>query len=88
MTSSINVVVAKKLPIRVSTNATSTAVVSSNPVTVKPDTNFTVLSGGAAELDQLTDVDASLEEDGSVLQYNADTKTYQIKPLIMDGGEF
>lgn len=85
---SINVVVAKKIPIRVSTNAISTAVVSSNPVTVKPDTNFTVLSGGVVELDQLTDVDATLEEDGSVLQYNADTGIYQVKPLIIDAGEF
>lgn len=92
MTNSINVVVAQKRPIQVSTNATATAIVTNNPITLKPDTNFTVISGGGGsgvnELDQLIDVDISQEQDGSVLQYNATANNYQVKPLNIDGGVF
>jgi len=89
MVNSINVVVAQKRPIQISTNATSTAIVSNNPVNLKPDANFTVISGGGVnELDQLLDVDISLEQDGSVLQYNATANNYQVKPLVVDGGIF
>jgi hypothetical protein len=83
----INVVVAKKNTIKVSTNATSTAVVTSNPVTIKPTANFQSVSG-AEELSQLKDVDVSQEQDGSVLQFNAATDMYQSKTLVIDGGEF
>jgi hypothetical protein len=83
----INVVVARKTNIKVSTNATSTAIVSNNPVTIKPTANFEAVSG-AEELSQLSDVDVSQEQDGSVLQYNATIDMYQSKTLIIDGGEF
>jgi len=84
----INVVVAQKKPIQVSTNATASAIVTNNPVTLKPDTNFTVENVGVQELDQLIDVDITLEQDGSVLQYNAANNNYQVKPLVVDGGVF
>jgi hypothetical protein len=87
---SINVVVAKKKPVHISTGATATSIVSSNPVTLKPDNIQLVSSGGGAvELTQLTDVDITQELDGSILQYNATTQNYQVKPLVtIDGGEF
>jgi hypothetical protein len=82
------VVQVTKKPVRVSSNALSMAVVSSNPVTLKSMPLLVSHEGGAVELDQLSDVDISQEQDGSVLQYNASANNYQVKPLIIDGGVF
>lgn len=87
----INVVVAQKRPIQVSTNATATSIVTNNPITLKPDTNFSTIGASGADIDKLStllDVDISSEQDGSVLQYNVTANNYQVKPLNIDGGVF
>jgi hypothetical protein len=62
------------------------SVISTEKVTVKNVP--AVPSGSATKLDSLSDVDTSIEEDGSVLIYDADTDKYVVKPLELDGGEF
>lgn len=85
----INVVVAQKKQIHISTNAMSTAIVTNNPVTLKGNPTLTSIGGGASSLTQLTDVNISGEQDGEPLVYDEGTGKYVIKPLpLIDGGFF
>lgn len=85
----INVVVAQKKQIRISTNATSTAITTNNPVTLKGNPTLTSIGGGASSLSELTDVDLSHEVDGSTLVYDEETGKYVAKALEnIDGGLF
>jgi hypothetical protein len=86
----VNVVVAKKRTVQVSSNATAGIIDSTVPVTLK---NFQI--GGATRLDKLVDVDASAETDKATLVYDTVSDKYIVKQLefseivgTLDGGEF
>ena len=91
---SINVVVARKRTVQVSTNATAGIIDSTTPVTLKPIPS--VSSGsGVDRLDKLKDVVATGETNGAVPVYDATTDKYVVKKLDLgdvtgnlDGGTF
>ena len=79
--------------IKVSVNASSGVITSTNPVTVKNITTTGTLSYG--RLDQLTDVYAANEIDKATLVYDASTDKYIVKQIEfteidgpLDGGTF
>jgi hypothetical protein len=87
----VNVVVGRKRTIKVTANATAGVIDSTIPVTLK------TMSGGttAGRLDRLQDVNASVEIEGGVPVYQANTDTYKIEQLDLayvtgdlDGGTF
>jgi len=82
----INVVVAQKKQIHISTNATSTAIVTNNPVTLKDNPTLTSIGGGASSLSELTDVDITGEQDGDILVYDEVHGKYVVRSL--DAGTF
>ena len=93
MTASINVIVARKRDVKVSTNATSGIIDTSAPVTLKPIP--TITSGGVDRLDHLKDVNANTEVDGATLVYDSGNDKYIVKKLDLanvvgnlDGGDF
>jgi hypothetical protein len=86
----VNVVVARKRTVQVSSNATAGVIDSNVPVTLK---NFQI--GGVVRLDKLIDVDASAETNKATLVYDASLDKYIVKQLEfseilgdLDGGEF
>lgn len=88
----INVVVAKKRTIRVSSNGTAGVIDTSIPVTLKPTPALTT---AASRLDTLTDVVANNEVDGATLVYDESNDKYIVKILdlenttgALDGGNF
>ncbi|CAB4162806.1 hypothetical protein UFOVP787_124 [uncultured Caudovirales phage] len=90
----INVVVAKKRTIRVSSNGTAGVINTTAPVTIKPTPTLSSL-GASTRLDQLTDVDASNEVDGATLVYDDQNDKYVVQYLdladttgTLDGGSF
>lgn len=77
---------------RVSVNATSGSMTSTNPITIK---NISASSSGVTRLDQLFDVVATNETDKATLVYDAITDKYVVQPLEfgditgdLDGGTF
>ena len=77
---------------RVSVNATSGSMTSTNPITIK---NISASSSGVTRLDQLFDVVATNETDKATLVYDAVTDKYVVQPLEfgditgdLDGGTF
>lgn len=89
-----NVVVSRKRNIVVTTNATAGIITTNNPVTLKPSSMFTV-ADAATRLDQLIDVDATAEANGSTLVYNNNLDKYIVKKISfdevdgdLDGGTF
>jgi len=82
----MNVVVAQKKQIHISTNATSTAIVTNNPVTLKDNPTLTSIGGGASSLSELTDVDITGEQDGDLLVYDEAHGKYVVRSL--DAGTF
>jgi hypothetical protein len=87
----VNVVVARKRTIQVSTNATAGIIDSTTPVTLK--NNPILTSGGVDRLDHLKDVDATTELDGSTLIYDAANDKYVVRKIDfgdvgLDGGDF
>lgn len=77
---------------RVSINATSGSMTSTNPITIK---NLPTTSSGVTRLDQLFDVVATNETDKATLVYDAVTDKYVVQPLEfgditgdLDGGTF
>lgn len=77
---------------RVSVNATSGTMTSTNPITIK---NISASSSGVTRLDQLFDVVATNETDKATLVYDAITDKYVVQPLEfgditgdLDGGTF
>lgn len=87
----VNVVVARKRTIQVSTNATAGIIDSTTPVVLK--NTPTLISGGVDRLDHLKDVDATTELDGSTLIYDANTDKYVVRKIDfgdvgLDGGNF
>jgi 4-hydroxyphenylpyruvate dioxygenase-like putative hemolysin len=89
----VNVIVAKKRIIQVSTNDTAGIIDSNNPVTLKQTS--TISSTGVSRLDHLKDVNPSGEVDGATLVYDSINDTYNVKKLDLanitgdlDGGTF
>lgn len=89
----VNVVVARKRTVQVSSNATAGIIDTTVPVTLKNTPSL--ISGGATRLDGLTDVVASGETNGATLVYEASTDKYIVKKLDLadvtgnlDGGTF
>ena len=87
----INVVLARKRNIQISTNATAGIIDTTTPVVIK---NNPVV-GGVTRLDRLSDVVANAEINGATLVYNANTDTYVVQKLDisdvtgdLDGGTF
>jgi hypothetical protein len=89
----VNVIVARKRTVQVSTNATAGIIDTTTPVTLK---NIP-LGVGVNRLDKLTDVDASFETDNATLVYNSILDKYIVKKLEfndldgdieVDGGTF
>lgn len=77
---------------RVSVNASSGSMTSTNPITIK---NISASSSGVTRLDQLFDVVATNETDKATLVYDAVTDKYVVQPLEfsditgdLDGGTF
>ena len=90
---SINVVVARKRTVQVSTNATAGIIDSTTPVTLKPIPSLS--SGGVDMFSKLKDVVTTIETNGSVPVYDSISNTYIVKPLDLsevtgnlDGGTF
>ena len=91
---SINVVVARKRNVQVSTNATAGIIDSTTPVTLKPIPS--VSSGsGVDRLDKLKDVVATGETNGAVPVYDSQSDKYIVKHIDLadvtgnlDGGTF
>jgi hypothetical protein len=88
----VNVIVAKKRTVQVSTNATAGVIDSTNPVTLKP---ISTISNGVNRLDHLKDVNPFGEVDGATLVYDSVNDTYNVKKLDLanitgdlDGGNF
>lgn len=88
----VNVIVAKKRTVQVSTNATAGVIDSTNPVTLKP---ISTISTGVNRLDHLKDVNPFGEVDGATLVYDSINDTYNVKKLDLaditgdlDGGIF
>jgi hypothetical protein len=89
----INVIVAKKKPVVVSTNEVGGIINTATPVTLKNVP--TIISGGSNSFDTLDDVNLSQRTDGSVPIYDQPTNTYVVKHLNftevdgnLDGGVF
>lgn len=87
----INVVLARKRNIQISTNATAGIIDTTTPVVIK---NNPVV-GGVTRLDRLSDVVANAEINGATLVYNANNDTYVVQKLDisdvtgdLDGGTF
>lgn len=76
----VNVVVARKRTVQVSTNATSGIIDTTTPVTLKN----VPIGTGVTRLDRLTDVDASSETDKATLVYNSVLDKYIVKKLEFD----
>jgi len=85
----VNVVVAKKRTVQVSTNATAGVLNTVTPVTLKNTPTTT-----ATKLENLQDIDFSNEIDGAVLVYQANTNSYVFQTVAginsnnLDGGTF
>ena len=90
----VNVIVARKRNISVSTNATAGVIDTGTPVTLKSGG-----VGGVTRLDQLSDVDATTEVNNGVLTYDGTRDKYIIKTITfeeisgeyggdLDGGNF
>jgi len=91
---SVNVVVARKRNVQVSTNATAGIIDSTTPVTLKPIPSLGSGSG-VDRLDKLKDVVATGETNGAVPVYDATIDKYIIKQIDLgdvtgnlDGGTF
>ena len=89
---SINVVVARKRTVQVSTNATAGIIDSTTPITLKPIPSLNV---GVDRLDKLKDVIATGEANGAVPVYDSGIDKYIIKQVDLgevtgnlDGGTF
>jgi hypothetical protein len=89
----VNVVVARKRTVQVSTNATAGIIDTTTPVTLKN----TPIGSGINRIDKLLDVDASFETDNATLVYNSILDKYIVKKLEfndldgdieVDGGTF
>jgi hypothetical protein len=93
----VNVVVAQKKTIKVSTGAPSNVISTNTPVTLKNNPPLSVIEN-TTELAQLTDVILVNETDGATLVYNANTRTFDVEPFDLshaigglndiDGGVF
>lgn len=90
---SINVLVARKRSVQVSTNATAGVIDTSTPITLKPIPSIN--SGGVDRLDKLIDVVANNESNGATLVYDSSNDKYIVKQLdladitgSLDGGTF
>ena len=83
----VNVVVAKKRNIQITSNTTAGVINSVTPVTLKNTPTVT-----ATRLENLQDIDFTNEVDGAVLIYDANTNTYMFKTVAgltgLDGGIF
>lgn len=86
----INVIVANVPSINITTNAISGIITTNNPVTLKNIPTLQAISNAVASttIDTLLDVDLTQRVDGSTLVYNANTNTYDVEPLTIDGGTF
>lgn len=70
--------------------------VSSTGLQPSPSSSLSLkntFAGGKSRLDELLDVDLTLQADGSVPIYNAEIDKYEVKPLdvivtSLDGGTF
>lgn len=84
----VNVVVATKKSIRVSTNTAGETIQSSTPITIQNTLNLTG-AGSSGRLDKLSDVfEPPIPTNGSTLVYNSNTDIYEVKVLDVDGGSF
>jgi len=89
----VNVLVAKKRAVHVSTNATAGVIDTTVPVTIK--TIPVLMSGNNSTLESLSDVVAVNETTGDTLVYDSSSKTWIAKKLDIsnvtgniDGGTF
>jgi len=88
----LNVLVAKKRSVHVSTNATAGVIDTTTPVTIK---TIPVLMSSNSTLESLSDVVAVNETTGDTLVYDSSSKTWIAKKLDIsnvtgniDGGTF
>jgi hypothetical protein len=89
----INVVIAKKRIIKVSSNVSSGVIETTSPVTLKNIPTLSSANVGAKRMADLEDVDASHVANGDLIVYHTDTHKYVVEPLdletgIIDSGEF
>lgn len=91
----LNVVVARKRQVQVSTNATAGIIDSSTPVVLRNNPALLAVGTGVDRFDRLRDVDAAAELEGAVPVYQANNDTYFVKKLDLefitgevDGGTF
>ena len=56
-----------------------------SPTTIK---SSVLVSTPSTRFDRLSDVTETSQADGAVPQYNSQTDTYEVKPLVLDGGTF
>jgi len=77
-----NVIVAKQRTIQVSSDATAGILDSTSPVTLV--NTPTLISVGAENLGQLTDVDTSNKVNGATLVYNSDNGKYVVSKLSIE----
>lgn len=76
-----NVIVAKKRTVQVSTEATAGVIDSTTPFTII--NTPTVVSMGATNLNQLSDVNTSNKTQGATLVYESGNNTYVVTHLDM-----
>ena len=91
----VNVLVAKKRSVHVSTNATAGVIDTTVPVTIKTIPVLSQIGSGPGTLESLSDVVAVNETTGDTLVYDSTSKTWIAQPLDIsnitgniDGGTF
>lgn len=79
----VNVVVTRPRTIQVSSNGTAGIIDSTKSVTLKQNPISFI-----NRLDNLVDVDPSGEANNATLVYDAETDTYVVRQINLDGGNF